>query len=400
MGQYWKLVNLDDMTVVETRDDLGVLRKLGEKLWNNHSSLIQLLAVPPFPPKPHRVASEPKLVAIQRLRRSTPPSFADLLACPEIVSTIFSFLDEYADALRFGLTNSSVWDCGERRIRQGFVEYQAPWAGKRLIHFGDYAKDVPTHLNNAVDLSRFATNLNMFSERDCNVWFDGMDPDGTPTNPKPKNLQFDQVISEEAKQRWNSRLGKLIQMIQNYSSEAEFLPHTDCDLLEDVHGINGAKKWVHREYITREHRRWTESRQSMDNTNSEDEVEEALDKKEHSIPRNTPVMLLRNLSKKVLIRSDALEVNGYDPVWGFGKAIMCRISWSTDPSTSMRWEGTPPIHRGQWAGDAFDVVFLESPKMFSDLLIAGWRDGTSELREEMVLIWKSQFDQDWWQNSW
>lgn len=116
-------------------------------------------------------------------------------------------------------------------------------------------------------------------------------------------------------------------------------------------------------------------------------------------PRSRPqsVVVLRNLSKNVFVRSDTFSVNGRDPVWGFGRALVFRISWSTDPSCAMRYEG---LTRGVWAGDRFDVVSLATFQTESDAADAVWKNVTQEVKDEMIAIVKSDYGDNWERWAW
>lgn len=307
-----------------------------------------------------------------------------------------------------------MWDRGERRIQQAYGQYQAPWKGHRLICLGDYVKDVPKHLNNAVDLCQFATTLE-FSYRDCHVWFDGQNPNGTPpqggqqtsasvaAHPDAKatpnnlaessNLHYGELITDEAKARWERRLGKLVQCIYNYSAQADSIIHPDYDLLDDVKNIQRAKAWARRPRI----------RKGLDPLDDNPFSQYVSADNVKGEPKPEPIMILRNLTKRQYIRSDMFAVTGNDSVWGFGRAILSRICWSTDSSTSMRYEGK--IHRGVWAGDRFDIIRMceftnEFGKTRKELVSAGWEDVTSDVREELRLIWKSQYFEYWHSRAW
>lgn len=102
------------------------------------------------------------------------------------------------------------------------------------------------------------------------------------------------------------------------------------------------------------------------------------------------VMVLQNLSKKVYVRSDTFAIDGSDPVWGFGRALVFRISWSTESSCNMSYEG---LTRGVWAGDRFDVVRLSTFQ--ADVGEGDWSDVTQEVKDEMIAIAKSDYDDDW-----
>jgi hypothetical protein len=70
--------------------------------------------------------------------------------------------------------------------------------------------------------------------------------------------------------------------------------------------------------------------------------------------------VLRNLTKRVFVRSDTLNeiMLGYKINRGLGRLLIAHTCWSTDPSISMHYNGL--IHRGVWAGDQFDIVQLQN----------------------------------------
>ena len=271
---------------------------------------------------------------------------------------IFDHLDTYADVLRLGVTNSSVWECGEYRIRDLYQQEKAPWKGHRLICLGDYVQDLPDHLNNATSLCELATTVG-YSYRDCHVWFEA-----------------------DANEKWTRRLGKLAQGI--YENVVEVDLQTDYQLLEDVRSVPGATAWVDDLYTFDRYR--TPGRHRCD-IGAIDSDEDAKEVEEYLEPPE-PVMVLRNLSKRVYLRSDTLPFVAHDPVWGFGRAVLSRICWSTDGSVSMICKGD--IHRGVWAGDRFDVVELDDfGASIGEIESSGWKDVTSEVREELITLWRS-----------
>ncbi|KZO92454.1 hypothetical protein CALVIDRAFT_601459 [Calocera viscosa TUFC12733] len=82
-------------------------------------------------------------------------------------------------------------------------------------------------------------------------------------------------------------------------------------------------------------------------------------------------LVLRNLSKKRYVRSGAVDVlneqifawygkvgfshGAQDGAYCLGDALVCRICWSSDGSTSMT-EAPDDLTCGPWAGDRFDVI--------------------------------------------
>lgn len=97
---------------------------------------------------------------------------------------------------------------------------------------------------------------------------------------------------------------------------------------------------------------------------------------------NAEIVILRNLSKKLYVRSDTLIVTGQDIFCGLGRALLSRISWSGEcdvSKTSYNFD----INRGAWAGDCFDIIKLRD----LDPSTANWKDVTSEVREAMISTW-------------
>ncbi|KAF8515599.1 hypothetical protein BU17DRAFT_93394 [Hysterangium stoloniferum] len=91
------------------------------------------------------------------------------------------------------------------------------------------------------------------------------------------------------------------------------------------------------------------------------------------------VRVIRNMSKKEYIRESRITAEaGLDEMY-VTQAILSRICWSHDPSSSMAYQGD--IHRGTWAGDRIyimcenrhDAVLMAKSK---DPSKAPWKDVT------------------------
>lgn len=323
---------------------------------------------------------------------------------------IFTHLHVFSDVLRFGLTNSQVWDCGERHIEQAYVRYQAPWKGHRLICLGDYASDIPPHLNNATDLCQFAITLG-FPNRDRHVCFSAQNPPGyssegeneassesvtlSDTSSPPicsserANIRFEELTAAEAKGRWKQRLDQLVHNIHYHATTIDINAYPDFKLMDDVKLVPEATNWVERVLIHygleyRKNNLW--SLFTAPDTSAQKSSDVPRESETDIAPED--VMLLCNLTKRQYLRSE-MFVGGGDVVRDFGRALLSQICWSTDPSISMRWNGN--IHRGRWAGDAFDVV--RATEIAQDwgnhLATSGWKDVSSEVLQEMQLIWES-----------
>ena len=94
------------------------------------------------------------------------------------------------------------------------------------------------------------------------------------------------------------------------------------------------------------------------------------------------IVILRNLSKKLYVRSDTLIATGQDLFCGLGRALLSRISWSAECDAS-RTSYDFDISRGAWAGDCFDIIKLRD----LDQGTGNWKDVTAEVREEMISTW-------------
>ncbi|KAF8515613.1 hypothetical protein BU17DRAFT_10647, partial [Hysterangium stoloniferum] len=60
-----------------------------------------------------------------------------------------------------------------------------------------------------------------------------------------------------------------------------------------------------------------------------------------------------NMSKKEYIRESGITAEAGLEEMGVTQAILSRICWSHDPSSSMAYQGD--IHRGTWVGDRIDI---------------------------------------------
>lgn len=109
---------------------------------------------------------------------------------------------------------------------------------------------------------------------------------------------------------------------------------------------------------------------------------------------------LCNLSKGIFVRADALALlsgpNSSPPTFyghgGLAEVLLFRIAWSSDPSTSMAYQGEKgkELHRGAWAGDRIEITTVE--RMRTGIQ---WKDGSEEALREMIHIWRSQMGEDW-----
>ena len=112
---------------------------------------------------------------------------------------------------------------------------------------------------------------------------------------------------------------------------------------------------------------------------------------------------LCNLTTGEYVRADAISKmagpdetdNGPDVGHGltFGEVIGARISWSTDGSVAMSYDGD--LHRGVWAGHRFQIIRMDQMGHLGNG--RKWKDVSEEVTKEMQAIWESEFGRDWQQ---
>lgn len=113
-------------------------------------------------------------------------------------------------------------------------------------------------------------------------------------------------------------------------------------------------------------------------------------------PKDEP-WILRNLTVKEFVRSEAIAlkpefIHGpFIEVFGFGQVIISRICWSTNPCTCI--DCPLPIHRGVWAGHAFDIITLAVHRR--ETTETEWRDVSEEVASEIAIICESKYGPDW-----
>jgi hypothetical protein len=111
--------------------------------------------------------------------------------------------------------------------------------------------------------------------------------------------------------------------------------------------------------------------------------------------RKNSTAILRNLSKRVFVRSDTLSeiIVGTKEHGDLGRVLVAHICWSTDPSISMTYDGG--IHRGEWAGDRFDIVLPQNFDLDAESTDGPvWKDVTATVASTMKDIWDSALGSD------
>ncbi|TFY82755.1 hypothetical protein EWM64_g1258 [Hericium alpestre] len=106
--------------------------------------------------------------------------------------------------------------------------------------------------------------------------------------------------------------------------------------------------------------------------------------------------VIRNLSKKVYIREDAISWLIFGREWhsagsiGLAAVVWLRTAWSTDDRMGLRHN---PIsaHQGPWAGDRLDFVAnLEFVKteVGEDGFPVAWKDESCDIVRDLIKVWE------------
>lgn len=292
-------------------------------------------------------------------RISNPGPITELPA--EIVTEFYQWIDDLQDAMCFGLTSTYFWMCGEKTIHKLYHDRTSPILGHSLICLGDYARDLPAGCGSQSQLIKYAEALDVPS------FFDGL------------QTETDAVMSDSnSSHNFNEKENGSVTSADEWDTvAAEFIKE---ELWGEIPGLGTLKLSI-------------EPYKDLVFLEEHNTLRTWFDTSETKIPPGE--MILRNLTKRLYVMSDALNID--DGAWGLGKAIMCHICWSSDDSASMSYDGS--ITRGIWAGDKFDIVPLESlGGTIESLDKAGWKDVTSEVRDKIVEIWKSEFGNKWEEN--
>ena len=117
---------------------------------------------------------------------------------------------------------------------------------------------------------------------------------------------------------------------------------------------------------------------------SYEEEEEAatLTAMEESV--NPKIRVLGNLTTSQYVFKDKLP-SGIT----LGHIVLMRICWSSDSSTSIAGGGY--LAEGVWAGHKFDIVDVDTLEDMD----GQWEDVTEDIRDEIQVLWSSDFGYNW-----
>ncbi|KAF9027733.1 hypothetical protein BDZ89DRAFT_1066648 [Hymenopellis radicata] len=339
MGQCWTIFNIDKGMCI---DLLGP--KFGEALAEGREakSLTKLLplAAVKFPKDP--LEGQPYKEAQKRMASKT--GICDLPL--ELQDAIFSELSDPVDVIAFCLTALHFWRIGlphYKALYMDYVRHAEDWSGDRLICMGDYAEDWPEGLITDERLEWLKASY---------IYYYGCEPG----NISELLGMFSHVL-----RRWQwptYDFPRRFQLKRNFLSRPRQKRLKFCPLYNyDVSA-------------------WFDLTQSLGSS-------------EHG-----GTCILRNLSKKVYVRQDALALKSEDGAsvyyMSFGSLVLARIAWSNDPSMAMAYASDHDMHRGVWAGDRFDIVFADVIDHEDQ-----WTDVSTAARKELDEIWESEFGTGW-----
>ncbi|KAF8205303.1 hypothetical protein K438DRAFT_1964379 [Mycena galopus ATCC 62051] len=290
-----------------------------------------------FHPAPHSGASGLVSSTIEQSLSTTQSS--RLLALPvEIIKEIYSSIEYLSDFMCLSMTCQHLWNIGRREIYDCIANtVNFSWAGGRIICVGDYLRneDIPEGLLTPDEKEEFTGWDEEEDERYALYQY----PFTDISAPRGRFNMHDFVLHS------------LVPTQPDYQIWAKYY----LSLL-------------------------------------------ALVDTEYRIPAPTQPSVLRNLSRCVYVREAALiawrqgiKIDVPREI-GFGEIVLSRISWSSEGSVSMTWDGD--IHRGVWAGDRFDIVnsdWLEGLGDDDTAAAAAWTDVSDEVLKEMEGIWTSEY---------
>ncbi|KAJ7092940.1 hypothetical protein B0H15DRAFT_833021 [Mycena belliarum] len=327
MGQYWTITNIDKREMLS-------LSKLASHLFSGFG--LDALAIMLFhPPNTEVFLPTASLKKALTVRKSTA---CHLLRLPtELLHAIFELLVDIVDAICLGLTCQTLWNIGRRRMEKEMQELATllSWAGDRLICVGDYLEDgdMPPGLLTADEEAEFLDPLtDAFWHRD------------------------DEVAVASTK-------------------------------VPSLHRLNAIGRMM-----------WTPHRASRCITLGDFEVAEQLFDQcawniQH-LTRNKQLRVLRNLSRRqVVFEADLFELRkqpNMGECW-FTNLVLMKICWSSDYTANIRGQEYLKIHRGDWAGDRFDIV--TEPDFIRECAGPGeeeWTNVGNELLKEAEELWALQ----------
>ncbi|KAF8322715.1 hypothetical protein DL93DRAFT_2151889 [Clavulina sp. PMI_390] len=280
---------------------------------------------------------------------------------PELIQMVFNNITDLVDAFCLGITCTFLWSSGEHHIKKLWTAMQAPCVGHIIICIGDWLTAFPPacrteeardEIAQAYNHPTFATYQTMSEKERESLHSNGGSPWRAPReNDGPEDADDTLSLFMESlafglsgrtdNSRWSNG-GQLYRFWGSKSAAGRF----DWKL---------ARLWIEGPH----------PRSSLERQNT---------------------LVLRNLSKRMFVRSDLLTSDPSDRARSLGQGLLYYICWSE--CTPSGFEGRDPIvSEGPWAGDRFDIITLES--LGGDCLRLtndGWKDASQEVRDRIEIV--------------
>lgn len=239
-------------------------------------------------------------------------------------------------AVYLALTNSFLRDVGQQHINNTMRAHHAPWYLDRIICVGDYH-----------------------------------DGDDMPFAPQLIGFQEEQVLCGDHPVKTGSKLYNLDETYYNYSYMRQrwrdvYPPHG-----YEFRGLSAIERKMMKSMATPDFSwngwPWTE-------------------------------WILCSWTAAEYVRASAvadLTGSSCDGPWtksqlGLGHVLITQISWSSDCSASLAYQG--PIHRGRWAGHRIAITTLDELTSHPAFNVKKqWNDVTDRVLKEVVDIWRPEF---------
>lgn len=281
---------------------------------------------------------------------------------------IVDYLPTYEDIAHLSMTNTTFWLLGYRRIQLCYAEDLCPWAGDRLICFGDsaLAEDLPKGAFTDDELEFIKASIK-------------------------KVQQENQSDDEESESDSESDVE------QSYTNLSDVL------LLDEWQQVKIRSKDTHR---WKDVFFWRMLLERDDRKNPDNEYISTLmrDLFDHLNCANpvydrTKDWILCNLTRREYVRAEVIAKltgteNAQGPFIGsemtLGEVIVAHICWSSDDSISMA-NPDGDIHRGRWAGNRFEITTTDKVKNLDE----EWKNVSDEVAKKMQTIWEANYGAEW-----
>ena len=243
-----------------------------------------------------------------------------------------------ADALCLSLTNSLLCEIGQHRIRLGLLGYHAPWYLDRVICVGDYHQG------------------------------DDMPPgNGVIKDHEHNTLRGSQALSDE-EEVFQSRL---------YSAD-------------DTQYNFPVMHWYWESIFRGLYRLSKMEYEQMKAMVIPDYSWDGRPETEWVLCSWTAAEYVRASAVAKLTDSECRGPWTTQPLLGLGHVLVTQISWSSDKSTSLAYEG--PIHRGRWAGHHVAIITKNQLTEDTSFNVKGhYTDVTDRVLKEVLDIWRPEY---------